>query len=140
MYRNIRNQEPDGENQKQLQNPTQWPKMQDGASQKKWAEKWISCFYRQHRGSIPGPLACGSNALHIGHAALHVYHSWTNLNELIGLIEEDLVTLTVLTDWFCANKLSLNVYKTNVLVFSHKVKLFPMRWQSSYRGSNNTKS
>ena len=28
MYRNIRNQEPDGENQKQLQNPTQWPKMQ----------------------------------------------------------------------------------------------------------------
>ena len=33
------------------------------------AEKLISCFYRQHRGSNPGPLACGSNALHTGHAA-----------------------------------------------------------------------
>ena len=33
------------------------------------AEKLISCFYRQHRGSNPGPLACGFNALHTGHAA-----------------------------------------------------------------------
>ena len=50
----------------------------------------------------------------------NVYHSSTNLNELIGLIEEDLVTLT---DWFCANKLSLNVNKTNFLVFSPKEKI-----------------
>ena len=49
-----------------------------------------------------------------------VYHSSTNLNELIGLIEEDLVTLT---DWFCSNKLSLNVNKTNFLVFSPKAKI-----------------
>ena len=49
-----------------------------------------------------------------------VYHSSTNLNELIGLIEEYLVTLT---DWFCANKLSLNVNKTNFLVFSPKAKI-----------------
>ena len=49
-----------------------------------------------------------------------VYHSSTNLNELIGLFEEDLVTLT---DWFCANKLSLNVNKTNFLVFSPKEKI-----------------
>ena len=48
-----------------------------------------------------------------------VYHSTTNLNELIGLIEEDLVTLT---DWFCANKRSLNVNNTNVPVFSPKAK------------------
>ena len=45
---------------------------------------------------------------------------YQNLNELIGLIEEDLVTLT---DWFCANKLSLNVNKTNFLVFSPKAKI-----------------
>ena len=49
-----------------------------------------------------------------------VYHSSTNLNEFIGLIEEYLVTLT---DWFCANKLSLNVNKTNFLVFSPKSKI-----------------
>ena len=49
-----------------------------------------------------------------------VYHSSTNLNELIGLIEEDLVTLT---DWFCVSKLSLNVNKTNLLVFSPKAKI-----------------
>ena len=48
-----------------------------------------------------------------------VYHSSTNLRELIGLIEEDLVTLS---DWFCANKLSLNVNETNFLVFSPKAK------------------
>ena len=32
--------------------------------------KLISYFYRQHRGSNPGPLACGSNALYTDQAAL----------------------------------------------------------------------
>ena len=33
-------------------------------------EKLIPCFYRQHRGSNPGPLACASSALHTGHVTL----------------------------------------------------------------------
>ena len=40
-------------------------------------EHTSSCFYRQHRGSIPGPLACGSNALHIGHNAIFTYNNDT---------------------------------------------------------------
>ena len=44
-----------------------------------------------------------------------VYHSSNNIKGLIKLIEED---LDLLSDWFCANKLSLNVSKTNFLIFS----------------------
>lgn len=43
-----------------------------------------------------------------------VYLSANNINNLIDMIKAD---LTQLADWFYANKLSLNVTKTNFMVF-----------------------
>ena len=44
-----------------------------------------------------------------------LYASGSNLQDVITYIEQDLY---ILSDWFCANKLSLNTQKTNFMVFS----------------------
>ena len=46
-----------------------------------------------------------------------VYASSSSLHDLINVINAD---LTHLADWFCANRLSLNVSKTNYVLFSKK--------------------
>ena len=47
-----------------------------------------------------------------------VYKSSSNIQDLIVSLETDLASLH---DWFCANKLSLNVSKTNFMCFSPKL-------------------
>lgn len=46
-----------------------------------------------------------------------LYTSAEGMSELRQLMESD---LNILSDWFCANKLSLNVQKTNFLIFKSK--------------------
>jgi len=46
-----------------------------------------------------------------------VFKSSSNINDLIDSVESDLLTLN---DWFRANKLSLNITKTNFMIFSPK--------------------
>ena len=48
-----------------------------------------------------------------------IYYSSNNLNNLISKITSDLEHLT---DWFSANKLSLNVITTNVILFSNDTR------------------
>ena len=48
-----------------------------------------------------------------------IYYSSNNLNNLISKITSDLENLT---DWFRANKLSLNVTKTNFILFSNDTR------------------
>ena len=47
-----------------------------------------------------------------------VYKSSSNIRQLITSMETDLASLH---DWFCANKLSLNVTKTNFMIFPPKL-------------------
>jgi hypothetical protein len=46
----------------------------------------------------------------------YIYITSDNINDLYVIMNEDLKSLT---DWFSANKLSLNVAKTNYMIFSN---------------------
>jgi hypothetical protein len=86
--------------------------------------QFISCGVPQ--GSVLGPLLFIVYTNDLPNSLKHsqcilfaddttVYKSSPNIHDAITSIESDLENLY---DWFCANKLSLNVGKTNFIIFS----------------------
>jgi len=80
------------------------------------------------QGSILGPLLFLLNVADVENcsAALSFilfadnfnwFYSSNKLSDLISTVNTELVTLS---EWFCANKLSLNVKKTNYILFGNK--------------------
>ena len=105
-----------------LENRTQYVQYNTGLSTK----KTIKCGVPQ--GSVLGPLLFVIYVNDLSHSLNHckciqfaddttLYLSDRNLAKLFSNVNEDLYYLT---DWFRANKLSLNVGKTNYMLFSRQ--------------------
>jgi hypothetical protein len=52
-----------------------------------------------------------------------VYLSHKNLNELYNIVNQELVKPN---DWFCANKLALNIKKLNIQYLEHKINVIKL--------------
>ena len=55
-------------------------------------------------------------------------------NDLQSLTTNININLGILFDWFCANKLSLNLKKTNYILFHHRAKPIPFDWSLYLNG------
>src|SRR6218665_954736 len=59
---------------------------------------------------------------------LNVFHSHKSLDYLFKTVNEE---LSLVADWFCANRLTLNLEKTNFIIFKLHRKSMPLANQMS---------
>ena len=58
----------------------------------------------------------------------NVFHSHKSLDSLFKTVNEE---LSLVADWFCANRLTLNLEKTNFIIFKSHRKSMPLANQMS---------